>query len=218
VNGAGFEYRRRLMVAELRERYGIRDERVLEVMQEVPRHLFVREHLQNQAYGDFALPIENQQTISQPFIVARMTELLKVQAEHKVLEVGTGSGYQTAILARLARWVYSLERIGELAQMAIARLRALDIQNVKIQAFDGSLGWSDQAPFDRILVTAGAPAAPRPLLDQLSVGGLMVVPEGDRMAQRLVIYRKLRGGGTKRSEGESVVFVPLVGRHGWERA
>jgi len=201
------------MVRKLEER-GIRDERVLEALGELPRELFVKEHLRRQAYQDFALPIGSEQTISQPWIVARMTELLKLERRHSVLEIGTGSGYQTAILARLAQWVYSLERVSELASLAIRRLRELGVDNVKIQSFDGSVGWSDRAPFDRILVTAGAPAAPPPLLEQLAVGGRMVVPEGGREKQRLVVYRKLRQG-VRREAGETVSFVPLTGRHGW---
>jgi len=204
------------MVRELIERRGVRDPRVLAAMREVPRHLFVREHLMSQAYGDHALPIGEAQTISQPFIVARMTEILELDAaRHKVLEVGTGSGYQTAILARLARWVYSLERIPELAHQAIRRMRQLGILNVKIQAFDGTVGWSDVAPFDRILVTAGAPVAPRPLLEQLGSGGRLLVPEGDRRRQRLVLYERI-GRKVRRQELDEVAFVPLLGRHGWE--
>jgi protein-L-isoaspartate(D-aspartate) O-methyltransferase len=162
---------------------------VLQALREVPRHLFVREHLERKAYGDFALPIEAGQTISQPYVVARMTELLAVEPGHKVLEIGTGSGYQAAVLARLARWVWSLERVPELARLAIARLRTLGIENVKVQVFDGSMGWAEAAPFDRVLVTAGAPGAPEPLLAQLGPGGRLVVPEGDLEAQRLVLYR-----------------------------
>ncbi len=201
------------MVRKLAER-GIRDPRVLEAMAEVRRELFVGEHLRSQASGDFALPIGGGQTISQPWAVARMTELLRVGKSHSVLEVGTGSGYQTAVLARLAQWVYSLENVAELARQAIGRLRELGVDNVKIQSFDGSVGWSDRAPFDRILVTAGAPQAPPPLLEQLSIGGRMVVPEGDREGQQLVVYRKLRQG-VRREPGEAVSFVPLTGRHGW---
>ena len=211
----GLEYQRKRLVRDLRAR-GIRDERVLQVMYEVPRHEFVRRHMRNQSYADFALPLEAGQTISQPYVVARMTEMLDLSPEHTVLEIGTGSGYQTAILARLARWVYSLERVAELAQKAIPRLRDLGIDNVKVQTFDGTIGWSDGAPFDRILVTAGAPDAPKPLLDQLAVGGLLVVPIGDRESQRLVTMRRLEDGRVQRSEGEEVVFVPLVGRYGWQ--
>lgn len=185
-------------------------------MLQVPRHRFVPAHLETQAYADFALPIGSEQTISQPYVVARMSELLRLTADHSVLEIGTGSGYQTAILAKLARRVYSLERVGVLAREAIARLRELGVDNVKIQTFDGTIGWSEAAPFDRILVTAAAPRVPPPLLEQLSVGGRMVIPEGGRDEQRLVSYRKLRGGGARREEWDAVSFVPLIGRHGWE--
>ena len=208
-------YERERMVRELVEARGVRDARVLAAMREVPRHLFIREHLRTQAYGDHALPIGEAQTISQPWVVARMTELLEVDATHKVLEIGTGSGYQTAILARLARWVYSLERIPELAHQAIRRMRQLGLLNVKIQAFDGTVGWSEVAPFDRIVVTAGAPEAPRPLLEQLAPKGRLVVPEGDRRRQRLVLYERTAAGKLRRRELEEVAFVPLVGRHGW---
>ncbi|MCH7664636.1 MAG: protein-L-isoaspartate(D-aspartate) O-methyltransferase [Acidobacteria bacterium] len=211
-----FMYQRRRMVETLVRTYGIKDERVLEAMRNVPRHLFVGEHLRNQAYGDHALPSEAAQTISQPFVVARMTELLEVSKQHTVLEIGTGTGYQTAILARLAGRVFSLERIGSLARQAISRIRELGLQNVKIQIFDGTVGWSDAGPFDRVLVTAGAPSVPEPLLEQLAVGGILVVPEGDLERQKLVRYQKLRGGGQRRQEGEPVRFVPLVGRFGWQ--
>ncbi|MFN7940438.1 MAG: protein-L-isoaspartate(D-aspartate) O-methyltransferase [Thermoanaerobaculia bacterium] len=206
---------RERMVRELLEARGIRDPRVLAAMREVPRHLFVRDHLMSQAYADHALPIGEAQTISQPWVVARMTEMLEVDSTHKVLELGTGTGYQTAILARLARWVYSLERIAELAHQAIHRIRQLGIVNVKIQAFDGTVGWSDVAPFERILVTAGAPTVPKPLLEQLSPRGKLLIPEGTRTTQRLVLYERT-ARGFRRREGEAVAFVPLVGRHGWD--
>jgi protein-L-isoaspartate(D-aspartate) O-methyltransferase len=212
---ARFRYARESLVRQLRDRRGIRDERVLEAMRRVPRHLFVPEHLQKQAYEDFALPIGADQTISQPFIVARMTELLQVQPTDSVLEIGTGSGYQTAILAQLARVVYSIERIGSLAQEAIRRMREMGITNVKIQVFDGTVGYSEAAPYDRILVTAGAPAVPARLLDQLGCPGRMVIPEGERTEQRLVIYEKDRLGKLERWLGEPVAFVPLIGRDGW---
>ena len=208
---------RERMVREHVEARGVRDPRVLQALREVPRHRFVREHLERKAYGDFALPIEAGQTISQPYVVARMTELLAVEPQHRVLEIGTGSGYQAAILARLARWVWSLERVPELAKLAITRLRSLGIENVKVQVFDGSIGWAEAAPFDRILVTAAAPATPEPLLAQLGDGGRLVVPEGSRELQRLVLYRK-GDERTVREEGEAVAFVPLVGRHGWGEA
>ena len=207
---------RERMVRELIAARGVKDERVLAALRKVPRHLFVKDHLRTQAYGDHALPIGASQTISQPYIVARMTELLEVGSEHSVLEIGTGSGYQTAVLALLARRVYSLERIAELAREAIPRMRQLGMENVKIQVFDGTVGWSEWAPYDRILVTAGAPKVPEPLLEQLAPGGVLVVPEGPLHAQRLVVYRKSARGALRRSEGEEVAFVPLFGRHGWK--
>jgi protein-L-isoaspartate(D-aspartate) O-methyltransferase len=194
---------------------GIRDPRVLEAMRQVPRHLFVKPHLGAQAYGDHALPIGSGQTISQPWVVARMTELLALTAESSVLEIGTGSGYQTAVLGQLARRVYSLERIPELAKEALLRIRELGLMNVKIQIFDGTVGWSEFAPYDAILVTAAAPRVPEPLLAQLKPGGRLVIPEGTRELQRLVVYTRSPEGTVERQEGEAVAFVPLLGRHGW---
>ena len=212
---AGYlDERRERMVRNLIEGRGVRDPAVLAAMRAVPRHLFVEPHLHNQAYADFALPIGWDQTISQPWVVARMTELMAVDPEHTVLEVGTGSGSQTAVLSRLARWVTSLERIPELARRAIERMRDLGIDNVKIVTFDGSAGWQQGAPYDRIIVTAGAPVAPEPLLRQLADGGRLLVPEGDREEQRLKVY-ELRGDRTESRVGERVSFVPLIGRHGW---
>lgn len=202
-------------LAKQLERRGITDTAVLDAIRAVPRHLFVREHLQSQAYADLALPIGQGQTISQPYIVAKMTELLEVEKQHAVLEVGTGTGYHTAVLARLARWVHSLERVSELARQAIGRMREIGVDNVKIQAFDGTFGWSEVAPFDRIIVSAGAPQAPQALLDQLKLGGRMVIPEGDRDNQRLVVYVKTERR-MRRKVGEPVTFVPLIGRHGWD--
>ena len=209
-----YEYARQRMVRDHIAARGVRDPRVLEAMREAPRHLFVREHLRTQAYADYALPIGEDQTISQPYVVARMTEMLDVHADHSVLEIGTGSGYQTLILARLARRVYSLERIDALVKQAIARMRELGVENVKIQTFDGTVGWSDVGPFDRILITAGAPQVPQPLLDQLATGGKLVLPEGPRDIQQLVLYEKT-SEGIRHEVGEAVSFVPLIGRHGW---
>jgi protein-L-isoaspartate(D-aspartate) O-methyltransferase len=211
-----FAVQRERMVRDLIAARGVKDERVLAALRRVPRHLFVKEHLRGRAYGDHALPIGGRQTISQPYIVARMTELLDLKAEHSVLEIGTGSGYQTAVLALLARWVYSLERVPELAQQAIVRMRELGLPNVKIQVFDGTVGWSEWAPYDRILVTAGAPKVPEPLLGQLAPGGALLIPEGTMQGQRLVLYKKSSRGDVRRKEGEDVAFVPLVGRHGWK--
>lgn len=213
---AGDRVRRDRMLNDLAAR-GIHDRRVLEAMGRVPRHAFVRETLQSRAYGDHALPIGDEQTISQPYIVARTTELLEVDGTHSVLEVGTGSGYHTCVLAQLAARVYSLERVPALAKKAIRQVREMGFGNVKIQIFDGTVGWSDVGPFDRILVLAGAPKAPRPLLDQLKVGGRMVIPEGDRENQQLVLYQR-REDELERLEVEPVSFVPLIGRHGWDEA
>lgn len=212
-----FAYQQERMVREFVAARGIRDPRVLYALKKVPRHLFVRRHLAAQAYSDYALPIGASQTISQPYVVARMTELLQPEADHSVLEIGTGSGYQTAILALLSRRVFSIERVAELAHDAIQRLRELSFDNVKIQVFDGSVGWSDWAPFDRILVTAATRRVPEPLLAQLAVGGRLLVPEGELECQTLVTYEKGKRG-TRRSEGESVTFVPLVGRYGFQLA
>ena len=209
-----YDYQRRRLV-KLLERKGIKDRRVLDAIQKIPRHRFVPEHVRAQAYGDHALPIGSSQTISQPYIVARMSELLAVKPEHSILEIGSGSGYQTAILAHLARRVYSLERIADLAHQAIQRMRELGLDNVKVQTFDGTVGWSDVAPFDRIMVTAGSPQVPPPLLEQLRVGGRLLIPEGARNEQILVVYRKLRQG-LRRTVHEPVTFVPLIGRHGWD--
>ena len=213
--GDPYRYSRQRMVEKHIKGRGIIDPRVLDVMGQVPRHLFVREHMRSQAYGDHALPTEQGQTISQPYIVARMTELLDVRSDHSVLEIGTGSGYQTIVLAYLARVVYSLERIPELARKAIERTRLFQLDNVKIQAFDGTVGWSEWAPYDRILVTAGAPELPKPLMDQLKPDGRLVIPEGNREQQELVVYDKT-GNGYERHAMEPVMFVPLVGRYGWQ--
>lgn len=210
-----YKIERHRMVQNIANR-GVRDPSVLDAMRSVPRHLFVKPHLRTQAYVDYALPIGNEQTISQPLVVARMTELLAVDSHCSVLEIGTGSGYQTAILALLSRCVYSLERVADLTHQAIDRMRLLDLGNVKIQTFDGTVGWSNMAPFDRIMVTAAAPQAPKPLLDQLKEGGRMVIPEGNRDQQELVLYTKT-AEGLERRVGEAVAFVPLIGRFGWPK-
>lgn len=211
-----YRFARRRMIATLVDQYGLQDERVIAAMNQVPRHLFVPKHLVNDAYRDNALPIGCEQTISQPYIVARMTEELGVKDEDSVLEIGTGSGYQTAVLALLARRVYSIERLGRLAREAIGRMRALELSNVKVQVFDGTVGWSDAAPFDCILVAAAAPRVPEALVDQLALGGRLVIPEGDQHGQRLVAYLKNPNGTVTRRTGEAVRFVPLIGRHGWK--
>lgn len=203
------------MVERLQGHYGIRDRAVLDAMREVPRHLFVPEALQGRAYGDHALPIDANQTISQPFIVARMSELLELGELSRVLEIGAGSGYQTAVLARLAAQIYAIERIGDLAREAQARIRRLGIYNATVKCFDGTLGWSAHAPYDAILVAAGGPEVPDPLLAQLKVGGRLVIPVGStRESQRLVRVIRTEDGYQHEEHG-ACAFVPLIGRYGW---
>jgi protein-L-isoaspartate(D-aspartate) O-methyltransferase len=206
---------RERMVERLRDHYQIRDSRVLEAMRTVPRHAFVPEALQGRAYGDHALPISGSQTISQPYIVARMTELLEVGPDSRVLEIGAGSGYQTAILAKVAGQVYSIERIASLAREAQSRIRQLNIYNATVKCFDGTLGWAANAPYDAILVAAGGPTIPEPLVAQLKIGGRLVVPVGQtREAQRLVRVIKAEVGYKQEDHG-ACAFVPLIGQHGW---
>ena len=203
------------MVERLGQHYNIRDPNVLEAMRRVPRHFFVTEALRGRAYGDHALPIDFNQTISQPFIVARMTELLELDKKSRVLEIGAGSGYQTAVLALLASQVYSIERIGELARQAQARIREVGIQNATVKAFDGTLGWNAYGPYDGILVAAGGPRIPDPLIAQLKTGGRLVIPIGEtRESQRLVRVIKTESGHKVEEHGPCQ-FVPLIGQHGW---
>jgi protein-L-isoaspartate(D-aspartate) O-methyltransferase len=203
------------MVERLRDHYGIRDESVLAAMRRVPRHFFVPEALRGRAYDDHALPIDFNQTISQPFIVARMTELLELDKKSRVLEIGAGSGYQTAVLAQLAAQIYSIERIGELARQAQARIRELGIYNATVKAFDGTLGWNAYGPYDGILVAAGGPRIPDPLIAQLKVGGRLVIPIGEtRESQKLIRVNKTESGQEVEEHGPCQ-FVPLIGQHGW---
>jgi protein-L-isoaspartate(D-aspartate) O-methyltransferase len=203
------------MVARLRDHYSIKDPRVLEAIGSVPRHFFVPEALQSRAYGDHALPISANQTISQPFIVARMTELLELDSNSRVLEIGAGSGYQTAVLSKIAAQVYAIERIGDLARDAQARIRSLEIYNATVKCFDGTLGWAAHAPYDAILVAAGGPSIPEPLIAQLKIGGRLVVPVGEsREAQRLIRVVKTDSGRREEDHG-GCAFVPLIGQHGW---
>jgi protein-L-isoaspartate(D-aspartate) O-methyltransferase len=203
------------MIERLRDHYGIKDARVLEAMRAIPRHFFVPEALQGRAYGDHALPIAANQTISQPFIVARMSELLELDDRSRVLEIGAGSGYQTAVLARLVAQVFAIERIAELAREAQARIRQLGIYNATVKCFDGTLGWSAHAPYDAILVAAGGPEVPEPLMAQLQLGGRLVIPVGDsRESQRLVRVIKTEKGYEHEDHGPCA-FVPLIGHYGW---
>lgn len=206
--------RERMVNDQLKAR-GIADARVLAVMGELPRHLFVEEALAGQAYLDNPLPIGEGQTISQPYIVALMSELLQVEPGMKVLEIGTGSGYQAAVLAKLGADVYTVERIPRLCAAARERLLSMGLFNVHVKQDDGTLGWPSAAPFDRIIVTAGGPEIPQPLVDQLGQGGRLVIPLGaTRRLQRLVVVGKLPDG-VRQSEVCSVAFVDLVGKHGW---
>jgi protein-L-isoaspartate(D-aspartate) O-methyltransferase len=197
------------LIERLREK-GIRNEQVLEVIRRTPRHLFVDEALSSRAYEDTALPIGFNQTISQPYIVARMTEILLATNPQKVLEIGTGSAYQAAVLAQLVPKVYTVERILALVPLARQRLRELNLRNVSLKQSDGTWGWPQQAPFDAILVTAAPAEIPKALLDQLVDGGRLVIPVGAGSAQTLAVITR-RGDQFDRENVESVTFVPLVG-------
>ena len=208
-----YHSQRARMVDLLRSR-GIRDERVLKAMAEIPRHLFVPEALTGKAYGDHALPIGEMQTISQPYMVARMTELLEVDKDSNLLEIGAGSGYQTAVLSAVGGRVYAIERISELARRAQSNIRQLGCYNATVKAFDGTIGWSDHAPYDAILVAAGGPEVPDPLVAQLALGGRLVIPIGDTEQQTLVRVIKTESAIVREDHG-ACVFVKLIGRYGW---
>ena len=194
---------------------GIIDPGVLYAMGEVPRDRFVEEALVGEAYNDHPLPIGNKQTISQPYIVALMTEALELTGKEKTLEIGTGSGYQTAILAELSRKVYTVERIRALLVKARQTLQELEYNNILFKAFDGTLGWKEHEPYDAIIVTAGSPKIPQPLLDQLSDGGRLVIPVGNRYSQELIKVTNKKGKYIKDNLG-GCRFVDLVGAHGWQ--
>lgn len=208
------EQRQQLIQHGLSSR-GLHDPRVLEAMGSIPRHWFVPEAFQAAAYEDRPLPIGCQQTISQPFVVALMTAALSVQPSDRVLEIGTGSGYQTAVLSRLAAEVYSVERHEWLAERAYGVLGKLGCRNVRFRVGDGTLGWVEYAPFDAILVTAAAPHVPPPLVAQLAPGGRMVMPVGTRRAQELVRLVRGRDGRLSTQVLQPVRFVPLIGSFGW---
>jgi protein-L-isoaspartate(D-aspartate) O-methyltransferase len=203
------------MVEEQIVSRGIKDPRVIAALKKVPRHLFVEEALQSQAYSDHPLPIGEKQTISQPYMVALMTEALQLTGREKVLEIGAGSGYQTAILGELAEKVFSIERIRSLAIRARKLLFELGYFNVEIKISDGTYGWSEEAPFGAVIVTAGSPDIPIPLTEQLSPGGRMVIPIGDANVQDLVRVTKTEEGMKKEDLG-GCRFVKLIGRYGWE--
>jgi protein-L-isoaspartate(D-aspartate) O-methyltransferase len=205
------------MVADQIERRGLRDPRLLQAFLEVPRHHFVPLTMQSRAYDDGPLPIGKGQTISQPYIVALMTSLLQLKGDEVVLEVGTGSGYQAAILAQLVRWVHSIERHRVLAERARALLGELDYHNVSVHIGDGSLGWVEAAPYAAIIVTAAATAPPPPLLEQLAEGGRLVIPVGGYGSQILQVWEKTNGC-VQHENITPVNFVPLRGAHGWNSA
>jgi len=206
---------RNRMVEEQLVTRGIFDNRVLNAFRKIPRHKFVpHENLVN-AYGDYPLPVGEGQTISQPYMVALMTQCLDLKGDEKVLEIGTGSGYQAAILAELAKEVYSIERIAILAQRAKTTLDDLGYTNIKIKVEDGTEGWDEFAPYDGIIVTAGAPSMPEPLLEQLAENGRMTIPIGGGFSQVLVLVRKEKGKVIQQ-EICGCVFVPLIGRYGWK--
>lgn len=202
--------------AQIRAR-GIADQRVLKAMEKIPRHLFVDEGLIGQAYNDNPLPIERQQTISQPYIVALMSEAMALTGREKVLEIGTGSGYQTALLAELAERVFSIDRIAVLATGARRILDALSYYNVAIRVGDGTYGWREESPFEAIMVTAGAPRIPRLLIEQLAVGGRLVVPVGSRNSQALLKLTRMSEDpeDLKQEDLGGCRFVDLIGEHGW---
>ena len=205
---------RRKMVEEQLVERGIKDLGVLEVMSRVPRHLFAQESLRHRAYGDYPLPIGENQTLSQPYIVASMTAALSLKGEERVLEIGTGSGYQTAVVAELARQVFTIERLNNLSRKAQEILEGLNYMSIVFKMFDGTYGWPDQAPFDAILVTASAKEIPESLIKQLGEGGRLVAPTGDAHEQKLVVLTK-NGSRVSRRELGACKFVPLIGKYGW---
>jgi protein-L-isoaspartate(D-aspartate) O-methyltransferase len=210
-----FQELRNIMVKTQLIPRGIRDKRVLDVMKKVPRHLFLDESMQHRGYDDMALAIGEGQTISQPYMVAVMTELLELKGDERVMEIGTGSGYQAAILAELAKEIYTIERIPVLSEQAEARFYALGYKNIHVKVSDGTSGWPEESPFDRIIVTAGTPKLPEPLMEQLSDEGIIIAPVGDRFSQQIIKVVK-----SEETLSESFhtpcVFVPLIGAHGWK--
>jgi len=210
-----FENSRKRMVESQIVARGINDRRLIDTMLKVPRHIFVEEAMASQAYNDTPLPIGEKQTISQPYMVALMTELLQLKGTDRVLEIGTGSGYQTAILAQLADRVYTIERIRPLALKARKALDSLGLLNINLRIEDGTCGWESEAPFDAIMVTAGAPDVPGHLVDQLSIGGRLVIPVGNQWEQVLVRVIKGADGTIIREESTNCRFVKLIGKFGW---
>jgi protein-L-isoaspartate(D-aspartate) O-methyltransferase len=210
-----YEKERSRMVDEQIAGRGVKDERVLAVMRKISRHEFLPEGIRGMAYNDSALPLGEGQTMSQPYMVALMTELLGLTGTERVLEIGTGSGYQAAVLAELCQKVYTVERIKTIADKARTTLDRLGYKSVAIKVYDGTYGWKEMAPFDAIIVTAGSPDIPAPLVEQLKEGGRLVIPVGDRYGQQLIkVVKTAEGMITERSI--PCVFVPLIGNHGWK--
>ena len=210
-----YESERKRMVDEQIVARGVMDQRVIAAMRKVQRHEFLPEAMRGMAYGDHALPLGEGQTISQPYMVAVMTELLDIKETDRVLEIGTGSGYQAAVLAELCEKVYTVERVKILADKARATLDRIGYKSVAIKVYDGTYGWKDMAPFDAIMVTAGAPDIPAPLVDQLREGGRIVIPVGERYGQVLVKAVK-SAEGIITQKNIPCIFVPLIGNHGWK--
>ncbi len=211
-----YEIEREGMVKDQLKRRGLRNLRLLAVFRKVPRHEFVPANLRSRAYQDGPLPIGQEQTISQPYMVALMTQAVEAKAGDRVLEIGTGSGYQTAVLAELGATVFTVERIPELVGLAEERLERLDYRDIHTRVADGTLGWEEEAPFDAIIVTAGAPEIPQPLLAQLVDGGRLAIPLEEGVSQVLYVVRR-SNTGFKKKRGEPCSFVPLIGEYGWKR-
>jgi protein-L-isoaspartate(D-aspartate) O-methyltransferase len=211
-----FTFPRDRMIQRLREYYKIRDEKVLKVMRDIPRHLFVPSALKSQTYGDNAVPIAEGQTLSQPFVVAKMTELLELSGKEKILEIGSGSGYQTAVLSKLAGSVFAIERIQILATESQERIKNLGLRNVTFRCGDGTLGWEIYSPFDGILIAAGSPVVPQPLVQQLKIGGKIIMPLGETKAVQKLVRITRTENGIKTEEFDACAFVPLIGEHGWQ--
>jgi len=211
-----FQSKRQQMVDTQLIPRGIRDKRVIDAMKKVPRHLFLDEALWPQAYEDHPLPIGEKQTISQPYIVALMTELLQLTGKEKVLEIGSGSGFQTAVLAELAERVYTIERIPAIAKRARKVFDNLKYSNIIITIGDGTLGWKEHSPYDGIIVTAAAPNAPQPLLEQLSIRGRLVIPIGNEFSQDLIVYTREEANHYIEENHGGCRFVKLIGERGWK--
>jgi protein-L-isoaspartate(D-aspartate) O-methyltransferase len=210
-----YELSRKQMVDQQIIRRGVNDPKVIAAMQKVPRHLFVQAALQDRAYDDNPLPIGEAQTISQPYIVALMSQNLNLKGGEKVLEIGTGSGYQAAVLAEMGAKVFTIERVEKLARSAKKLLDDLKYHDIAVKYGDGTIGWAEHAPYDRIIVTAGAPEVPKAYWDQLAEGGRIAIPVGDVHVQSLVLVDKVEGKQVK-SEVCGCVFVPLIGKYGWQ--